>query len=142
MFQAPQVKKLVLVLATSLLITGANREAPKVRVLDKIHCICYPVQFRKNKVKNVLASFDSESEINAMTPAYVAHLGLTVRVTNVGVQKIDRSWLATYSIVIAVFKVVDKLGRSWFFEKTFLLANISMKVVPDMLFFTFSNADV
>ena len=139
---APQAKKLVLVLATFLLVTGASREAPKVRVLVKVSCIHYPVQFRKHKGKDVLALLDSESEVNAMTLAYAAHLGLKVRMTNVGVQKIDVFSPATYIMVIAAFQVVDKLGHSWFLQKTFLLANISMKVVLSMPFLTFSNADV
>ena len=139
---APQAKKLVLVLTTSSLVTGANREALKVRVLDKIPCICYLVQFRKDKGKNVSALLDFESEVNAMTPAYVAHLSLKVRITDVDVQKINGSLLATYGIVIAVFQVVDKLGRSWFFQETFLLANISMEVILGMFFLTLSNADV
>ena len=50
-----------------------------------------------------------------MTLAYATHLGLKVRVINVGVQKIDRSSLATYGMVIAAFQIVDKLGRSRFF---------------------------
>ena len=58
---------------------------------------------------------DSKSEVNAMTPAYAAHLGLKVRVTDVGTQKINGFLLAFYGIVIAAFQVVNKLGRSWFF---------------------------
>ena len=77
-----------------------------------------------------------------MTLAYAAHLGLKVRVTDVGVQKIDGSSLATYGMIIAAFRVVNKLGRSWFFQETFLLAEISMEVVLAMLFLTFSNVDV
>ena len=77
-----------------------------------------------------------------MTQAYTAHLGLKVRVTDVGAQKIDGFLLATYSMVIAAFLVVDKPGRSWFLQKTFLLADISMKVVLGMSFLTLSNADV
>ena len=73
---APQAKKLVLVLATSLSVTGANRKTPKVRVADKVSCICYSVQFRKNKSKDVLAWLNSGSKINMMTPAYAAYLGL------------------------------------------------------------------
>ena len=84
-------------------MTGASREAPKVRVLDRVFCICYPIQFRKDKSKDVLALLDFKSEVNAMTLVYAAHLGLKVRVTNVGVQKIDGSSLATYGIVIAAF---------------------------------------
>ena len=76
-----------------------------------------------------------------MTLAYVAHLDLTVRMTNIGVQKIDRSSLVTYSMVIAAFQILNKLGCFWFFQETFLLANINMKVVISMLFLAFSNAD-
>ena len=85
-----QAKKLVSVLATFLSVTGASKEAPKVRVLDKVACIYYSVQFRKDKGNDVLALLDSGSEVNAITRAYAAHLGLKVRVINVGVQKIDK----------------------------------------------------
>ena len=139
---APQAKKLVLVLATFLLVTSANREALKVRVLDRVSCICYPVQFRKTKSKDVLALLDFESEINIMTLAYMAHLGLKVRVTNVGAQKINGSSLVIYGMIIAAFQVVNKLGCSRLIQETFLLADISMEVVLGMFFLTFSNVDV
>ena len=77
-----------------------------------------------------------------MTPAYAAHIGLKVRVTDVGVQKIDESSLNTYGMVITTFQVVIKLGCFYFFQETFLLADISMKVVLGMPFLTLSNADV
>ena len=93
-------------------MTGTSRKAPKVRVLDRVPCICDFVQFRKDKGKDILALLNYKSEINAITPAYVAYLGLKVRVTDVGAQKIDRFSLATYSIVIAAFQIVNKLDRS------------------------------
>ena len=96
-------------------MTGISRKASKVRVLDKVPCIYYLVQFRKDKSKDVLALLDSGSEVNAMIPAYAAHLGLKVRVTDVGAQKIDRSSLAIYNMVIAAFQVVNKLDCSQFF---------------------------
>ena len=77
-----------------------------------------------------------------MTPAYAAHLGFKLIVTDVGPQKIDRSLPATYNMVIAAFQVVDKLSPSRFFQETFLLADISMEVVLGMPFLTLSNADV
>ena len=123
-------------------MTGASREAPKVRVLDRVSCIYYPVQFRKDKGKNLLALLDSGSKVNVRTPAYTAHPGLKVKMTNVGAHKIDGSSLATYGMVIAAFLVVNKLGQSRFFQKTFLLVNISMEVVLSMPFLTLSNADV
>ena len=77
-----------------------------------------------------------------MTPAYAAYLGLKVRVINIGVQEIDGSLLATYVMIIAAFQVVNKLGRSWFFQETFLLAEISMEVVLGISFLIPSNFDV
>ena len=129
-------------MATSLSVIGASTEALKVRVLDRVLCICYPIQFCKDKDKDVLALLNSESKVNVITLAYAAHLGLTIKVTDIGAQKIDGSLLANYGIVIAVFQVVDKLGRSRFFQETFLLANISIKVVLSLLFLTLSNANV
>ena len=103
MLWAPQAKKLVSILAASLLVTGAGKKAPKVRVLDKVPCIYYSVQFCKDKNKDVLALLNSGSEINAMTLTYAAYLGLKLRVTNVRAQKIDGSSLATYSMIITAF---------------------------------------
>ena len=85
---------------------------------------------------------DFGSEVNAMTPAYAAHLSFKVRVNNVGMQKIDGSSLATYDMVIAAFQVINKLGRFWFFQETFLLANVSMEDILGMLFFIFSHANI
>ena len=113
-----------------------------MRVLDRVSCICYPVQFHKDKDKDVLALLDSGSEVNAMTLVHAAYLRLKVRVTDVGALKIDGFSLANYGMVIAAFQVVDKLGRSRFFQETFLLANISMEVVLGMPFFSLSNVDV
>ena len=45
-------------------------------------------------------------------------------------------------MVIAAFQVFNKLSHSWFFQKTFLLTNISMEVVLGMSFLTLSNADI
>ena len=126
----------------SSLVTGANIEASNMRVLDRVSSICYLIQFRKDKGKDVLALLDSWSKVNAMILAYTAHLGLKVKVTNVGVQKIDGSSLATYGMVIAAFQIVDKLSCSRFFQETFLLANISIKVVLGMPFLTLSNVDI
>ena len=81
----------------------STKEAPNVRVLDWVPCIYYQVQFQKDKSRDVLTLLDSESKVNAMTPAYAAQLSLKMRKTNVGAQKIDWSSLATHSIVIAAF---------------------------------------
>ena len=95
-----------------------------------------------DKNKDVLALLDSGNKVNAMTLAYTAHLDLMVRLTNITMQKIERSLLIIYGMVITAFQVVDKLGCSWFFQKTFLLIDINIKVILNMLFFTVINADV
>ena len=46
---------------------------------------------------------DSGSKVDAMHPAYAAKLGLPVRKTEVGAQKIDGSTLETFRMAIAVF---------------------------------------
>ena len=77
-----------------------------------------------------------------MTPAYASKLGLQVHRTNIEAQKIDGSTLKTFGMVLASFQVEDKLGRARFFQETFLLVNISMKIVLGMPFLTLSNANV
>ena len=77
-----------------------------------------------------------------MNPAYASRLGLQVYRTDIGAQKIDGSTFKTFGMVLASFQVEDKLGRIWFFQETFLLADISTEVVLGMPFLTLSNADV
>ena len=102
MSQGTQAIKLVSVSATSASVTGASKQAWEV-ILDRVPCIYYPVQFRKDKGATIQALIDSGSEVNAMTPAYAKQLGLQVRRTDVGAQKIDCSSLRTFGMVIAGF---------------------------------------
>ena len=77
-----------------------------------------------------------------MHPTYVTKLGLRARKIDVGIQKIDRSHLDTFGIVIADCSVKNKLGRVRFFQKTFLLPNIGLEVVLGMPFLNLSKADI
>ena len=77
-----------------------------------------------------------------MNPAYAKKLGLPVRQTDMGAQKIDGSHLNTFEMVIAGFSLQDKLGKVRFFQETFLVADTRMEVVLEMLFLTLSNADI
>ena len=45
-------------------------------------------------------------------------------------------------MIVAAFKVVDKLNCLWLFQKTFLLNNIRIEVILSMPFLILSNADV
>ena len=62
--------------------------------------------------------------------------------TNVSAQKINKFLLKTYGIVIAAFQVYNKLGRFYFFQETFLLVKISLKIVFNMLFLIVSNIEI
>ena len=76
-------------------VTGSDEE-----VVVRVPCIHYPVQFQKKQVRALL---DSGSEVNAMNPNYARKLGLKIRRTNIGAQKIDGSALETFGMVIADF---------------------------------------
>ena len=134
-------KKLVSVLATSSLVTETSKKDDVV--LERIACIHYPVQFRKDANKTqVQALIDSGSEVNAIHPTFVKELGLPIRPTDVGAKKIDGTTLDTYGMVVAAFSVTDKANRVRFFEETFLVANVSPEVVFGMPFLTLSGVDV
>ena len=77
-----------------------------------------------------------------MNSTFTRKLGLHIRKTNVGAQKIDGSALETFGMVIAEFLVEDKGGRPRFFQKTFLVADTQFKVVLRMPFLKISNTDV
>ena len=96
-------------------MTGTSKKTQKVIVLDRVPCIHYLVQFQKDKGATIPALIVSGSEVNAMTPVYAKQLGLQIRKTDVGAQKIDGSSLQTFGMVIAGFQIEDKLGRARFF---------------------------
>ena len=116
-------------------------ETNKEMILERMPYIHYLLRLRK-VTADVKSLVDLGSEFNTMTLAYSAKLGLQVRKTNIGAQKIDGSTLDTFEIVLADFQVEDKLRRARFFQETFLLANISAEVVLGMPFLTLSNADI
>ena len=137
MLRASEVNKLVSVSATSTSTTGA-REEP----LERVPCIHYPVQFKDTDRAPIQALIDSKSEVNAVYPSFIKQLGLSIRPTDVGAQKIDGTIPDTPGMVVATFSVVDKANRVRFFEETFLVANVSPEVVLGMPFFILSNTDV
>ena len=77
-----------------------------------------------------------------MVPAYAKKLGLWVWKTNIGAQKINRSTLETYSIVIAGFQAQDKFGKVRFFQETFQVADTSVKVVLGRPFLALRKVEV
>lgn len=107
-------KKLASVLVISTLITKGRKKIKPDLPLKRIPCIYYPLCFEKNQAKiQVLTNFGSK--INVMAPAYATKLGLKVRLTNVGAQKIDGSTFEMFGIILASFWVKNKFSRLRFF---------------------------
>ena len=77
-----------------------------------------------------------------MSQAFAQQLGLKIRKINVGAQKIDGITLETYGMVVSTFSVSNKDWRGRFFEKNFLMADVSPNMVLGMPFLTMSNVNV
>ena len=121
-------------------------DTSKKATLERVPYIQYLVQFCQNndedKDKDKRALIDSGSKIKAMHPAYATKLGLCIRKIDVGAQKIESSHLDTFEMVIADCSVKKKLRRVRFFWKTFILGNIGLEMVLEMLFLIFSKANI
>lgn len=77
-----------------------------------------------------------------MTLIYTTKLDLTIQKTNIGAQKIHGLLLEIYGMASVRFLLQNSLGRVQFFEKTFLLADTSIKIILDMPFFSLSNVNI
>lgn len=100
-WQVSKAKKLVIVLATSLLLTEASMK-DTLWPLEKVLCIYHSFCFQKNLYK-IRVLINSSSEINAIILTYIAKLGLKVGKTNIKAQKIDDSTLNTFKMVLVNF---------------------------------------
>ena len=163
---SPETKKLVSVLVTSTLVTRTRKKTVETaealetaKVIEtaetdkdgkknkskyqkhfaRVLCIRYLINFKK---KSVLALLDLSSKVNAVNSAFTKELGLPIRPTDVGAQKIDKITLDIHGIIVAAFSIKNKAYQIRFFEETFLVVNVSPKVVLGMPFFTLSGADV
>ena len=145
----------MLVLTTSISVTATRKEAlgetgengknskngdKDLRTnLAQVPFIQYSITFQK---QSVLALLDSKNKVNAIHPTFARKLGLSIKPIDVEAQKIDNTLLNTYEMVVLAFLVMDKANQVRFFEKTFLVANVSPEVVLGMFFFTLSNANI
>ena len=129
----------MLILTTSVPVTRASKEDDVV--LERVLYIYYLLHFWKNTVE-AKTLINSSNKVNIMIPAYASKLDLRGCHTNIGVQKINRSTLEIFEMVLTSFQIEDKFGKAWFFQKTFLLANISVKVILRISFLTLSNTDI
>ena len=76
-----EVKKLAVVLATSLLVTAVSIR-DTLWPLERVSCINNPFCFKKD-LRKTRALIDLSSDGNAMTPAYKAKLRLEIQKTDI-----------------------------------------------------------
>lgn len=63
-------------------------------------------------------------------------------IIDIRAQKIDNIILKTHKIIVVIFLIVNHIKQIEFFKKIFLIANISLKVVFKMLYFTLNNTNI
>ena len=156
-----RVKKLVLVLATStpvILIKEEVVETAKtvetiragkngkidnggkyLRNLAKLLYIHYLITFQRTYIWALL---DLSNEINAILPTFDQELEFPIKPTNIRVHKMYGNIIDIYGMRVAAFSMTKKANQVKFFEKTFLVANISLKIVYGMFFLILSNVDI
>ena len=125
-----EVKKLVFVAATSILVIVTRKEAfetfentqtskstragkdgeggeyPRTNLVQ-VPCIRYPITFER---KSVLVLLNLNNEINTIHPTFAQELGFAIRLINIRVQKIDGTTINTYRIVVAAFLLTDRVN--------------------------------
>lgn len=77
-----------------------------------------------------------------MQSSFASKLKRHICNTNVGAQKINNSRPQTYGIVITLFQIHNKDGKSCFFQEIFLQAENHMNIAFGMLFFALGNVEV
>lgn len=83
----------------------------------------------KNQNKYLKALIDQSRKVNIMYLTYVRRLSPYTKKINIGIQKISKSNLNTFEIIIADCLVKKKLEKVRFISKTFLLVNIKIEVI-------------
>lgn len=121
-------------------MTVASKKAiPELGELEQVLYIQFFIQFSK---KPVQAFINLKNKVNIIEPSFAKKLGLCIRKTKVDTQKIDGSRFETFGMIRASFLIDDKIKKYRFFEKTFLLADISMNVAFGILFLTLNDAKI
>lgn len=105
-------------------------------------CIQYPIQFQGSEVGKIKVLINCNSENNVITPAYLTKWWLRPKPINNSTQKLHGLPPEIYDIASASFLLYNNLGKIWFFEETFLVADINIKVVLKMPFIALGNIDV
>lgn len=124
-------------------ITEANKKAnPQIWKEYKLQRVLNIHNLAHFGAISIEMLIDSDSKINAMQPSFEKSLGVRICRSNISAQKIDSSRLRIDGMIIALFQIDDKDINFSFFEKTFLLIDMSREVALRILFPILSNVEV
>ena len=86
--------------------------------------------------------FNLGHELNGIYFIFTKKLELPIQSMDVELQKINNTILDIDGIIVTAFLISEKENRVRFFEKTFLLTNVSPKIVFGILSLTLSSVDI
>ena len=86
--------------------------------------------------------FNSKNGINIIYVTFTKKICFFIKLININIQKIDDIILDTYKMVIVAFSITDQANWIIFFKKTSLVANVSLKVIFEIVFFILNNINV
>ena len=69
-------------------------------------------------------------------------LGFKIRKINIRAQKIDGFALEIFEMVINSFQIIDKIDRSWYFQKKILVVDTKVKKILKMFYLRFININM
>lgn len=101
-------------MAIFTMITKAKKE-----VLQYDLCFLYLIKFSNYPNFQIKTLFNLKNKLNAIYTNLALKLDLCVRKTNINTQKINRSYLNTFNMLIARFLAETKLEKIRFFQQTF-----------------------
>ena len=82
--------------------------------LERVPYIRYLTIFQEKFVSDLL---EYQNKANAIHTTFAKKLGLAIRPTDVGAQKIDDIMLDIYRIVVTAFSMTNKANQVRFFER-------------------------
>ena len=77
-----------------------------------------------------------------MILAYISKISVKVWQVDIKESNIISFNLKIFEIFLASFQIKDKLEKTKYFQKTFLLANFNIKMILELFFFIFNNANI
>lgn len=91
----------------------SSKEASKAAILalKRVLCLNYLLYFQKD-ITDVRVLINLSRQVNAIISAYADKLGLKICSTDVKAKKKDDSTLQTFGIVLASFRIENKLGST------------------------------